>query len=408
MQRPVKCKGPAGITRRNMLQIGTIGALTLPQVLQASERLSRNGVAPKADSCILVFLNGGPSHLDMWDMKPDQPSGIRGEFQPIATSLPTVQVCEHLPRLAKLMAHCTLVRSVHHNVEAHGPAVYHTLTGVTSRSGEAKRSDHPAIGSVLGVHRPAKSSHLSYVLMPYLTFEVHGPQPGYLGGWMGPTHDPLLVLSSGKGDGLAIPGQSLRPGISTERIQERKALLDQLSGAGQAVRGGEARAMENLQARACDLLTSPAAQEAFQLDREPMRLREAYGRNIYGQSLLLARRLVEAGARLACISWSPAANGTWDTHVGNFTNLKNGLLPSFDAGISALLTDLLDRSLLERTLVVVMGEVGRTPRINDRDGGRDHWGNCYTVLFAGGGMKGGLVHGASERCLPEELSGRCG
>jgi uncharacterized protein (DUF1501 family) len=154
--------------------------------------------------------------------------------------------------------------------------------------------------------------------------------------------------------------------------------------------------MERLQARACDLLTTSAAQRAFQLDQEPARVRDAYGRNIYGQSLLLARRLIEAGTRLACISWAPDANATWDTHGGNFVKLKNQLLPPFDVGFSTLLTDLAVRGLLERTLVVVMGEIGRTPKINN-GAGRDHWEFCYTVLFAGGGIKGGYTHGASDK-----------
>ena len=164
---------------------------------------------------------------------------------------------------------------------------------------------------------------------------------------------------------------------------------------GPTVRTGQAQELEKLQARASDLLTSSAAQRAFQLDREPSRLRDAYGRNIYGQSMLLARRLVEAGTRLACISWAPNANATWDTHGANFSKLKNDLLPPFDAAISSLLDDLSDRGLLERTLVVVMGEIGRTPRINN-GAGRDHWEFCYTVLFAGGGIKGGFTHGASD------------
>jgi hypothetical protein len=335
----------------------------------------------------------------MWDMKPEEPKETRSDFKPIATSIPGLHVCEHLPQLAKLMSQCTLVRSVHHDQVAHAPAVYTALTGVKSnvRAGimGAKPTDHPAIGSVVGLHRPTKSWHLPYVLMPYLTAEGAGgpPQPGLLAGWMGPSHDPLLVVHSGNGDGFTMPALSLGEGMSSQRVQERKRLLDLLSQSGVPVRDGE---MGSLQARACDLLTSAAAQRAFQLDHEPTRLREAYGRNIYGQSLLLARRLVEAGTRLACISWAPNANATWDTHGQNFTKLKNELLPPFDAGISTLLTDLNDRGRLERTLVVVMGEIGRTPQINN-GAGRDHWGFCYSVLLAGGGIKGSLVYGASDK-----------
>jgi hypothetical protein len=386
-----------------MLQIGSIGALNLalPQVLAAAERPARKGGSAKVDSCILVFLNGGPSHLDMWDMKPDLPKEMRSEFKPIATSVPGIQVCEHLPRLARLMSHCALVRSVHHDQVAHAPAVYTALTGVksTQRSGilGAKPTDHPAIGSVIGRFRPPRSGVMPYVLMPYLTAEGAGgpPQPGFLGGWMGKTHDPFLMLQGGPSpDGFNLPALIPGTGMTTQRVRDRRQLLAGLNQTGaQAGASGE---MEHLQAKACELLTSPAAQRAFQLEREPAQVRDAYGRNIYGQSLLLARRLVEAGTRLACISWAPDANATWDTHGGNFTKLKNQLLPPFDVGFSMLLSDLQDRGLLERTLVVVMGEIGRTPKINN-GAGRDHWEFCYTVLFAGGGIKGGFTYGASDK-----------
>lgn len=404
MKPPVECLGPRGLTRRNMLQIGTIGALNLalPQVLAASERLARKGQSPKADACILVFLNGGPSHLDMWDMKPELPQEMRSEFKPIATSVPGIQVCEHLPRLAKLMSHCALVRSVHHDQVAHAPAVYTALTGIRSniRAGivGAKPTDHPAIGSVVGRFRPAGSQVMPYVLMPYLTQEGAGgpPQPGFLGGWLGKTHDPFLVLQGGKDPGgFNLPALSPGAEMTPERVQDRKRLLAGLNQASVPARAGQSQEMERLQTLACDLLTSSAAQRAFRLDEEPARVRDAYGRNIYGQSLLLARRLVEAGTRLSCISWAPNANATWDTHGGNFTKLKNDLLPPFDVGVSSLLTDLVDRGLLERTLVVVMGEIGRTPRIN-KGAGRDHWEFCYTVMMAGGGIRGGLAYGASD------------
>ncbi|MBM4068704.1 MAG: DUF1501 domain-containing protein [Planctomycetes bacterium] len=388
-----------------MLQIGTIGALNLalPQVLAAGERRARTARPASADSCILVFLNGGPSHLDTWDMKPNLPREMRSEFQPIATSVPGIQVCEHLPRLARLMSHCSLVRSVHHDQVAHAPAVYTALTGVKSsvRAGilGAKATDHPAIGSVIGRYRPPASQVTPYVLMPFLTAEGAGgpPQPGFLGGWLGKNHDPFLVLRGGNSpDGFNLPALTPGMGVTTERVRDRRQLLAGLNQTGVSVRAGHAHEMERLQARACDLLTSSAAQRAFQLGLEPARVRDAYGRNIYGQSLLLARRLVEAGTRLACISWAPDANATWDTHGNNFVKLKNELLPPFDVGFAALLTDLVDRGLLERTLVVVMGEIGRTPKINN-GAGRDHWEFCYTVLFAGGGVKGGFTYGASDK-----------
>jgi hypothetical protein len=235
-------------------------------------------------------------------------------------------------------------------------------------------------------------------MMPYLTQEGAGgpPQPGFLGGWLGRTNDPFLLLQSGDASTFNLPALTPGQGITTERVQERRRLLAGLNQSCVPVRTGQSQEMERLQQRACDLLTSSTAQRAFQLDQEPARLRDSYGRNVYGQSMLLARRLVEAGTRLTCISWAPNANATWDTHGGNFAKLKNDLLPPFDAATSSLLSDLTDRGLLERTLVVVMGEIGRTPRINN-GAGRDHWEFCYTVMFAGGGVKGGFTYGASDR-----------
>jgi hypothetical protein len=382
-----------------MLQVGTIGALNLalPQVLAAGDRL-----APPADSCILVFLNGGPSHLDMWDMKPDLPAEMRSQFRPIATTVPGIQVCEHLPRLARRLDRCALVRSVHHDQVAHAPAVYTALTGVRTQVKAgivgAKPTDHPAVGAVVGRYRPPATQVMPYVLLPYLTAEGAGgpPQPGFLGGWLGKACDPFLVLKGAGPDGFALPAILPGVGMTADRFRDRERLLAGVSRASSAAETGPGSELEGLQARACDLLTSPAAQRAFHLDQEPATVRDAFGRNIYGQSLLLARRLVEAGTRLVCVSWAPDANATWDTHGNNFGKLKGELLPQLDAGLPTLLDDLSARGLLGRTLVVVMGEIGRTPKINT-GAGRDHWEFCYTVLFAGGGVKGGFVYGASDK-----------
>jgi hypothetical protein len=385
-----------------MLQIGTIGALnlSLPQVLAANDRLAQSGLSPKADACILVFLNGGPSHLDTWDMKPDLPQEMRSEFKPIATDVPGLQVCEHLPKLARRLSKVAQVRSVYHDQVAHAPAVYTAMTGIRSnvRAGllGAKATDHPAIGSVVGSFRPPHTQVMPYVLMPYLTAEGAGgpPQPGFLGGWLGKTNDPFLVLQGGsRPDSFNLPALVPGVGLTSERVHDRKSLLGGLNSTGGPTQGPE---ISSLQARACDLITSSAAQRAFQLEKESDRVRDAYGRNIYGQSMLLARRLVEAGTRLACISWAPDANATWDTHGNNFVNLKTKLLPQFDASFATLLDDLDGRGLLERTLVVAMGEIGRTPKINN-GAGRDHWEFCYTVLMAGAGIKGGFVFGASDK-----------
>jgi hypothetical protein len=383
-----------------LLQVGAIGwfGLSLPRLLRADVRPPA-GPSPRADSCILIFLNGGPSHLDMWDMKPQAPTEIRGEFRPIPSSVPGVQLSEHLPRLARLMHHCTLVRSMHHSVNnSHAAAVYVGLTGHDrgELGGGAKPTDHPAIGSVLAHCRPPSTPVVPFVSMPYITAEGAGgpPQPGFFGGWLGRAYDPLFVLRNPNSPGFAMPELSLAPDITSSRLETRKHLAAGLSCHRAAERS--LQDMDGFQAKAFDLLTSPVTQRAFQLEREPPPVRDAYGRNIYGQSVLLSRRLIEAGARVACISWAPDANATWDTHGSNFQKLKRELLPQLDAALSTLLIDLHERSLLERTVVAVMGEFGRSPKVNPQ-AGRDHWNFCYSLLLAGGGFKGGFVYGASDR-----------
>ncbi len=382
------------LTRREMVQVGFSGALglSLPGLLRAAP-------ARHADSCIVIFLNGGPSHLDMWDPKPDAPAEVRGEFKPIATSVPGILVSEHLPKLAKGMHRCALVRSVHHSVNnAHAAAVYCALTGHDrgEKGGGAAPTDYPAIGSVLGLKRPPATAMVPFAALPYITKEGAGgpPQPGFFGGWLGRNHDPLFVLRDPNAADFKIPELVLQEETPPDRLRGRQDLLNAMSGA--KSKDAVAAELTGLQRKAFDLLTTPAMQKAFQIDRESPKLRDAYGRNIYGQSVLLARRLIEAGTRLACISWAPDANATWDTHGGNFAKLKGGLLPQLDSALSSLLDDLVDRGMLERTLVVVMGEFGRSPKINKDNGGRDHWNFCYSLLLAGGGIKGGYVHGASD------------
>jgi hypothetical protein len=386
-----------------MLQVGAISmlGLTLPDLLRAESHLGRNGLTASADSCILIFLNGGPSHLDMWDMKPGAPAEVRGPFKPVATSVPGIQLSEHLPRLAQRMSHCTLVRSLHHSVNnAHAAAVYAALTGHDrgEKGGGAKPTDNPAIGSVVGLCRPPQTPVVPYVSLPYITQEGRGgpPQPGFYGGLLGRTYDPLFVLRDPNAPGFGMPELSLTPDVNANRLTTRKRLMDFLSGSKESPKQLPYQEMGSFQAKAFDLLTSPVTQRAFQLDHEPAAVRDAYGRNIYGQSTLLARRLIEAGTRVVCISWAPDANATWDTHGNNFTKLKNELLPQLDLAVSSLLTDLVERGRLQRTLVVVMGEFGRTPKVNAA-AGRDHWNFCYTALLAGGGIKGGMVYGSSDK-----------
>jgi hypothetical protein len=340
----------------------------------------------------------------MWDMKPETPPEIRGEFKPIATAMPGIQLSEHLSRLAWQAHRFTLVRSAHHTVSnAHWAATYFTLTGedrgdftIAIPPGP---SDYPAIGSVLAHLRPPDRPIAPFVSLPYVTAEGAGgpPQPGIYGGWLGRTYDPLIITRDPNAPNFGIPELTLRADVDPGRLDGRQGLLGRLNNRLDALeRSGAARLMNTYQQRAFSILTSDATRQAFDLSQEPHKLRDAYGRNIYGQSVLLARRLVEAGTRMVTLKWAPDANATWDTHGQNFVNLKSVLLPQLDASLSTLLEDLSSRGLLGETLVIVMGEFGRSPRINAA-AGRDHWPRCYSLLLAGGGVRGGFVFGKSDR-----------
>jgi hypothetical protein len=413
---PDRCRGPRVISRREMIQLGgsAVLGLGLPDLLRADERArlepksrTREAVVGQtlrasADACILIFLDGGPSHLDMWDMKPSAPAEIRGEFKPIATSLPGVQVCEHLPGFARQLHLGTLIRSAHHSVNnSHGAAVYTSLTGHDrgEAGGTVQPTDNPAIGSVVGLCRPTATEAVPYVSMPYITAEGAGgaPQGGFFGGWLGRSHDPLFILKDPNAPDFGMPELSPPPEVGPARLRGRHQLVAGIGGPPRGLdRDQRLRDLDQFQARAFDLLTSSALCEAIRIDREDPRIRDRYGRNIYGQSVLLSRRLIEAGVRVASISWAPDANATWDTHGNNFNALKGTLLPQLDAALSSLLDDLVARGRLERTLVVVMGEFGRSPKVN-AGAGRDHWNFGYSLFLAGGGIKAGHVHGASDK-----------
>jgi hypothetical protein len=387
------------IARRQLLRIGTAAAVGAGRSVFAADDVTQPLTA-QADHCIVLFLNGGPSHLDMWDLKPEAPLEIRGEFAPIASTIPGVSLSEHLPRLAQQLHHASLIRSMHHSVNnSHAAAVYAALTGHDrgEQGGGARPTDNPSPGSVLAKLRPADNRTLPYISLPYKTKEgAGGPlQPGFLAGFMGPTFDPFWVLNNPDADGFHVDNLALPGSVTPQRMSERTQLL---SGLGRGLRTKEPAltAIDDFQARAFELLTGDAAQRAFNLGLESPEIRARYGRNIYGQSTLLARRLVEAGTRFVTLSWAPDANATWDTHGDNFNKLKNTLLPQFDAACASLLQDLQERGLLQRTLVCVLGDFGRTPRIN-ANAGRDHWNSCYTVMLAGAGIRPGTVFGASDR-----------
>jgi hypothetical protein len=402
-----------GMTRRRLLQVGGLGmlGLTLPRLLQAREPGSpsppRRG---REKSCIFVVQYGGASHLDTLDPKPDAPEDVRGPYQPIATASPGVRVGELLPRLARLAGRYCLVRSLSHAIADHDGGMHVCLTG-HSRPEEAT----PCLGSVAARLRPGPNALPPYVWLQNLDADV---RPWYLsGGSLGPACAPLLV---GKGaDNAAAADFRLRafdppPDVTAPRLAGRQQLLARLEPA------SEAGAMRRYQERAVELVTGPAARRAFDLGREPDRVRERYGRHPLGQNLLLARRLVEAGVRLVSVNawagvpnqgegfvYSPSFTQGWDHHgaavqkCGIFSTGQFGLglvLPRFDQALSALLEDLADRGLLEQTLVAVAGEFGRTPKISSNPyPGRDHWPACYSALLAGAGVRGGMVYGASDK-----------
>lgn len=389
-------------TRRGCLTAGALGAagLTLPRWLAAREAASATW-EPQADACILLFLDGGPSHLDMWDMKPNAPAEVRGEFQSIETSLPGYRMCELMPGLARQAHRSTIIRSMHHSVNnAHAAAVYCALTGHDrgEQGGGAKPTDHPAPGSVLGMLRPSVQPVIPFVHLPYITKEGAGgpPQPGFFGGLLGRATDPLFITRDPNAPDFTIPELSLSDDVTSSRLTGREQLFALLERPPLAGPSSPAIQMSRFQERAFELLTSTQTQQAFRLHEEPAAVRDRYGRNIYGQSTLLARRLIEAGTRLVTVSWAPDANATWDTHGGNFAKLRGELLPQLDLAASSLVEDLQDRGLLERTVVAILGDFGRSPKINGA-AGRDHWNWCYSLQLIGGGFQPGLVYGASDQ-----------
>jgi hypothetical protein len=395
--------------RRAFLRIGgglALAGLTFPPLARAGQ-----AHAGGARSCILVYLLGGPPHLDMWDLKPEAPAEVRGPFRPIATAVPGVRLCEHLPRLARLAGRYALVRSVSHNNHNHTPMIYYTLTGRPVERPDQdndvrppQRGDFPHLGAVLAHFKRALLGLPGYVALPELAVRsstqgefkrARTPLRGGGAGFLGPLCDPLAV-NGDPGTPDAVPALGLPREVSAERLGRRAALLSVLESR-RADQAGS-RSHGELREQAVVLTgAAGAAARAFSLAAEPPALRDRYGRHRFGRALLLARRLAEAGVPMVAVHFNEmtVCDG-WDTHAKNFAALQGELLPLLDQGLSALLEDLEARGLLGQTVVVCMGEFGRTPKIN-KAAGRDHWGLCQSVLLAGGGVRGGRVYGSSDR-----------
>lgn len=410
------------ITRRKLLEAGGIGALTmgLPGTVAASVDANRGlrGIAAEK-SCIFVLLCGGPSHLDTWDLKPDAPDDIRGPYRPIATSVPGMRISELNTRLSTMTRHFTLIRSMTHvgNISNHFDAMHHLLSGQAGAP-----ADSPYLGSIMARVRPSERNIANNVWLIRCVGDpvFCAPNIGN-GGHLGAQYMPLFVGNANNHP--AMPGfrapEELQPAVEPERLQRRRDLLANLDSAVSAGDGNRtARDWQDIHRRAFELANGRGGREVFEVDREPTTVRERYGMHPLGQNLLLARRLVEAGVGFVTVNgWTGSAPGqtgggppasSWDMHgsemgMGNaFGNGPYGMgwcLPCLDQGLSALFTDLIERGLLERTLVVVMGEFGRTPRINQPNimPGRQHWPNCWSAILAGGGIRGGAVYGETDR-----------
>jgi hypothetical protein len=392
-------------TRRGCLRLG-VGAfgLSLPGLLRADAAPRRE---PVARSCVLLLLHGGPSQLDTWDLKPSAPAEVRGEFRPIRTSAPGLHVCEHLPRLARVAHLFSVVRSMTHTAINHNTATYTVTTGqVPPRDVIAftpTENDFPHLGAQVSLGGAAGRDLPAAVSLPDAVTDGPYTTPGQGGGFLGAGAAPFRVLGDPNDDDFRVDGLSGEP----EPLGTRRDLLRALDRRPGGLAADQAvQRLDEYQRRALELVASGAARRAFDIGREPERVRERYGRHRYGQALLLARRLVEAGVRLVTVYWGGKVNNPdphWDTHFNNNRRLKEELLPPFDQCFPAFLEDLKARGLLESTLVVATGEFGRTPRFGQFTGngvnetGRDHWSRCYSLLLAGGRASGGRVLGRSDR-----------
>jgi hypothetical protein len=356
----------------------------------------------KAKSIILIFNCGAPSHIDLWDMKPDATDTVRGEFKPIATRVPGIQVSELMPRLAEQVDKLAIIRSVHHRQSSHNSGMYWSIVGrpyrIDSTLINPSPTDYPCFGTLVGWL--ARRDGYSGAVPPYvITPEPHCDSrvyltPGQFGGCLGSKYDPFVLQADPNADDFRVRNLRLNDDLTVARVAERTELLDQLGRATRPVPSTAAAEYDARRQEAASLITSGDAADAFDLSKEPTTVRERYGRHSWGQSHLLARRLVEHGARFITTVNGPSI--TWDTHLDNFGRLKNRLVPPMEQAYAALLDDLSERGLLDTTLVLWMGDFGRTPTIN-KDAGRDHWPQCYTVVMAGGGVRGGQLIGASDK-----------
>lgn len=411
------CAG--GISRRGVLQAGALGFFGLNWSGLLKANVPGRANSARAKSCILVYLDGGMSHIDTLDMKPSAPAEYRGEFQPIRTTLPGVPICEHLPQMAKVLGRCSLVRSMGQRGRGiigdnHHTGAYYYLSGHVpdpsfgqlALNRKPLAEDWPFIGSVVALKKGGQAP-LPLVALPDRARSREYIRAGQFAGKLGNAYEPFLVMGDAdQPDQFIVPNLTLPNEITLNRLEDRRSLLARLDRVHQSLDAtGAVQDFDQHHARAFHLMSSAVRGGAFDLSREPLGLRERYGYDVNGQSLLMARRLVQSGVPFVSVQWQPRRNQAencsgWDTHSNNFHCLRTYLLPYLDQGFSALIEDLDQRGLLDETLVVLLSEMGRKTRIGDPRpngaNGRDHWVHCQTVLLAGGGIGRGHVLGASD------------
>jgi hypothetical protein len=411
MQRVVRKRLDNGFPRRDFLRVGGLGAFGLPlsALLKAGEANTQpaQGAFGRARRCILLFLTGGPPQLDTWDMKPSAPERIRGELKPIPTNVVGLQVSELFPRLAKRADRLCIVRSLTHGDTTHTSAGYTMLTGMPHPLANATDiktiqptpSDHPHLGALLSKARPSTSGVPAFAALPEFIKDANvNPFPGQDAGLLGARYAPFTIEANTERTGIQRPDTLLSKDLSAERLTRRRALLEKLERDGVP----SDRAVRDLDVwyqKAFEVLQSSQVAKAFELDRESDRTRDRYGSHLFGQGCLLARRLIEAGVALVSVYWhyeGPDDSPVWDTHQNNFPHLRKRLMPPTDAAFAALLDDLAERGMLDETLVICMGEFGRTPQVNPH-GGRDHWPGAQAIALAGAGIQAGSVYGSTDR-----------
>jgi uncharacterized protein (DUF1501 family) len=413
---------PCALNRREWLRVGGLGALglSLPMLLNPKARAAaaagsgQGGTFGRAKSCIILFLSGGPPQHETFDPKPDAPQEIRGTFGAIPTNVPGLHFSELLPRTARIADKMSIIRSMTTENNSHSTSGHFMLTGYMHPSKAenvpAGPTDWPSIASVAGALRPSERSPLSSVALPERIYNTGNiTWPGQDGGFMGAAWHPMMMKCDPTAESVRIEGLSLAEGMSSVRLSDRHTLLQQMDASFHSgIKSAAVAEVDHMHQKAFDLLHAESSRRAFEIERESAAMRDAYGRTKFGQSTLLARRLVEAGVRLVQVNWSREKNEDtgsplWDTHSNNGRRTRDVLCPAFDQTFSTLVADLSARGLLDETLVVVMGEFGRSPKIN-KGGGRDHWGSVFSVALAGAGVGGGHIIGASDAIggMPKE------